>query len=137
MVQPLSRGGKPRSKAVLHPVPWPKQNDAGGLQEERAKVAIAAFGDASENRSITCRYLLGDQAEPSSEIAATCESSSITDRGDDGARNDRTDARYCHQVPTEFRVLGERIDFSTDSFDAIVEAPPVLGQILQDANHPR
>ena len=46
MVQPLSRGGKPRSKAVLHPVPWPKQNDAGGLQEEHAKVAIAAFGQA-------------------------------------------------------------------------------------------
>jgi hypothetical protein len=31
----LSRGGKPRSKAVLHPVLWPKQNDAGGLQRLR------------------------------------------------------------------------------------------------------
>src|SRR5215467_8658796 len=130
MVQPVSRGGKPRSKAVLHPVPWPKQNDAGGLQEERAKVAIAAFGDASENRSITCGDLLRYQAEPSSKIAATCEGSSIADRSDDGTRDDRTDARYCHQVPTEFRVLGERIDFSTDSFDAIVKAPPVLNQIF-------
>jgi hypothetical protein len=130
MVQPLSRGGKPRSKAVLHPVPWPKQNDAGGLQEEHAKVAIAAFGDASENRSITCGYLLGYQAEPSSKIAATREGSSIADRSDDGARDDRAYARYCHQVPTELRVLGERIDFPTDSFDAIVEAPPVLSQIF-------
>src|ERR1700747_2329812 len=121
MVQPFSRGGKPRTKDVLHLVRWPKQNDAGGRQEERAKVAIAAFGDASENRSITCGYLLGYQAEPSSKIAATREGSSIADRSDDGARDDRTDARYCHQVPTELRVLGERIDFPTDSFDAIVE----------------
>src|SRR6516225_9949404 len=69
MVQPSSRGGKPRSKAVLHPVPWPKQNDTGGLQEEHAEIAIAAFGDAPEDRSITCRYLLGDQTESSSKIA--------------------------------------------------------------------
>src|SRR6201997_1609630 len=130
MVQPLSRGGKPRSEAVLHPVPWPKQNDAGGLQEERAKIAIAAFGDASEIRSIPCQYLLGDQAEPSSKIAATRECSSIADRSDDGARDDRANARYCHQVSTELRVLGERIDFPTDSFDAIVEAAPVLSQIF-------
>src|ERR1700746_3658547 len=99
MVQPLSRGGKPRSKAVLHPVPWPKQNDAGGLQEERAKVAIAAFGDASENLSTPLGCLLGSQAEPSSKIAATREGSSIADRSDDSARDDRTDARYSHQVP--------------------------------------
>jgi hypothetical protein len=85
IVQPLSRSGKPRSKAVLHPIPWPKQNDTGRLQEEHTKVAIAAFGDAPGNRSITCGYLLGYQAEPSSKIAATCEGSPITDRGDDGA----------------------------------------------------
>src|SRR5215475_12067220 len=85
VVQPLSRGGKPRPKAVLHPIPWPKQNDTGRLQEEHAKVAIAAFGDAPENRSIACGDLLGYQAEPSSKIAATCEGSPITDRGDDGA----------------------------------------------------
>src|ERR1700745_637801 len=89
MVQPLSRGGKPRSKAVLHPVPWPKQNHAGGLQEEHAKVAIAAFGDASENRSITCGDLPGDQTQPSSKISAACEGSSISDRSDDGARDNR------------------------------------------------
>src|SRR5246127_5598129 len=123
MVQPLSRGGKPRSKAVLHPVPWPKQ-------KERAKIAIAAFGDASENRSITCGYLLRNQAEPSSKIAATRECSSIADRSDDGARDDRTDARYCHQMPTRLRGLGKRFDFATHGLDAIVEAAPVLSQIF-------
>jgi hypothetical protein len=126
MVQPLSRGGKPRSIAVLHPVPWPQQNDASGLHEEHAKVAIAALGDTPEDGSITCGYLLGDQTEPSSKIAAACEGSSIADRGDDGARDDRAYARYCHQVPTGFRVLGERIDFPTHSLDAIVEAASVL-----------
>jgi len=130
MVQPLSRGGKPRSKAVLHPVPWPKQNDAGGLHEEHAKVAIAALGDTPEDRSIPCGYLLWDQTEPSSKIAATCESSSVADRGDDGARDDRTYAWYCHQMPTRLRVLGERFDFATYSLDAIVEVTPVLSQIL-------
>jgi hypothetical protein len=95
----LSRSGKPRSKAVLHPVPWSQQNDASGLHEEHAKVAIAAFGDAPQDRSITCRYLLGDQTEPCRKIAAACEGNSIADRGDDGARDDRTYARYCHQMP--------------------------------------
>src|SRR5262249_43515125 len=136
MVQPLSRSGKPRSKAVLHPVPWPQQNDAGRLQEERAKVAIAAFGDAPENRSIACGDLLGYQAEPSSKITAACEGRSIADRSDDGARDDRADARDCHHIQTKLRVLGERIDFPAHSLDAIVEAAPVLSQILQDANHP-
>jgi hypothetical protein len=121
---------------VLHPIPWPKQNDTGRLQEEYAKVAIAAFGDASENRSITCGDLLGDQAQPSSKISAACEGSPITDRGDNGARDDRAYARYCHQVPTRFRVLGER-DFVSHSLDTIVKAVPVLSQILQDADHPR
>src|SRR5262249_8768322 len=82
MVQPLSRGSKPRSKTVLHPVPWPKQNDTGGLQEEHAEIAIAAFGDAPEDRSITGGYLLGDQTEPSSKIAAAREGSSVADRGE-------------------------------------------------------
>jgi hypothetical protein len=40
-------------------------------------------------------------------------------------------------MPTRLRVLGERFDFATHSLDAIVEAAPVLSQILQDANHPR
>ena len=40
-------------------------------------------------------------------------------------------------MPAGFRVLGERIDFVSHSLDAIVEAAPVLSQILQDANHPR
>src|SRR5215468_6826651 len=130
MVQPLCRRGKPRSKAVLHPVLWPKQNDTGGLQKEHPKVAIAAFGDAPEDRSITGRYLLGDQTEPSSKIAAACERCSIADRGDDSARDDRAYARYCHQVPTGFCVLRECFDFATHSLDAIVEAAPVLSQIL-------
>src|SRR5215831_19328915 len=137
MVQPLSRGGKPRSKAVLHPVPWPQQNDTGGLQEEHAEIAIAAFGDAPEDRSITGGYLLGNQTEPSSKIAAACERCSIADRGDDGARDDRTYSRYCHQMPTRLGVPGECFDFATHSLDAIVEAAPVLSQILQDANHSR
>src|SRR5215475_1599466 len=102
MVQPLSRRDKPRSKAVLHPVLWPKQNDPSRLQEEHAKVAIATFGDAPEDRSIACGYLLGDQAEPSSKLATACEGCPVADRGDDGARDDRAYARYCHQVLTGF-----------------------------------
>jgi len=130
MVQPLSRGGKPRSKAVLHPVLRPKQNDTGGLQEEHAKIAIAAFGDAPEDRSITCGYLLRDQTEPSSKIAAACEGSSIADCGDNGARDDRAYAWYRRQMPTRLCVLGECFDFASHSLDAIVEAAPVLSQIL-------
>src|ERR1700756_3881559 len=103
MVQPVGRRGKPRSKAVFHPVPWPQQNDTGGLQEEHAKVAIAALRDAPEDRSITGGYLLWDQPEPRRKIAATCEGSSIADRGDDGARDDRAYARYRHQMPNAER----------------------------------
>jgi hypothetical protein len=113
MGQSLNRRGKPRSKAVLHPVRWPQQNDASDLKEEHAKVAIATLGDTPEGRSITSEYLLGDQTEPSSKIAAACEGSSIADRGDDGARDDRTYAWYRNQMLTRLRVLGERFDFDT------------------------
>jgi len=40
-------------------------------------------------------------------------------------------------MPTRLRVLGKRFDFATHGLDAIVEAVPVLSQILLDANHPR
>src|SRR6185369_15050100 len=105
MVQPLSRGGQPRSIAVLHPIPWPQQNDASGLHEEHAKVAIAAFGDAPQDRSITC---LGTKP------------SHAANRGDDGARDDRTYARYWHQMLTRLRGLGRVFDFATHGLDAIV-----------------
>jgi hypothetical protein len=130
IVQPLSRSGKPRSKAVLHPIPWPKQNDTGRLQEEHTKVAIAAFGDAPGNRSITCGYLLGYQAEPSSKIAATCEGSPIIDRGTTALEM----IGYMPGIVIKCRqgsvFFGERIDFVSHSLDAIVEAAPVLSQIL-------
>src|ERR1700745_2891877 len=65
MVQPLSRGGKPRSIAVLHLVPWPQQNDASGLHEEHAKVAIAALGDTPGSPVDICLGTRPSQAEKS------------------------------------------------------------------------
>ena len=44
---------------MLHPVPWSQQNDASGLHEEHAKVAIAALGDTPEDRSIPVDICFG------------------------------------------------------------------------------
>ena len=66
------------------------------------------------------------QTQPSSKITAACEGRAIANRSDDSARDDRADARYCHQIQTKLRVLGEHFDFSAHSLDAIVEMAPVL-----------
>jgi hypothetical protein len=73
---------------VLHPIRRSQQHNTGGLHEEHAKVAVAALGDAPEDRSITSGHLLRNQTEPGSKITPTCEGRSIADRRDNGARDD-------------------------------------------------
>src|SRR4051794_35156011 len=47
------------------PVRRPQQNNPGCLDEEHAQVAVAAFGDASEDSPVSGRHLFGHEAEPS------------------------------------------------------------------------
>src|SRR2546430_497413 len=64
-MQALNGANEPGSKTVLRPVRRPQQNNPGCLDEEHAQVAVAAFGDASEDSPISGRHLFGHEAEPS------------------------------------------------------------------------
>src|SRR5215813_3250415 len=46
------------------------QDHPGGLNEQRAQVAIAALGYLAQDRAIPRRDLLRDKAQPSGEVAA-------------------------------------------------------------------
>jgi hypothetical protein len=63
--QVLARGGE--KAAAPH---WLDQYDPGRLNEQHAEVAISSFRYAAEDGAVARRDLLGDEPQPSSEIAA-------------------------------------------------------------------
>jgi hypothetical protein len=89
VMQPFRRGRQPRPKAMLCPICWPEQNDAGVLHEQRAQIAIATLADAAEDRPIACGHLLRHQAESGGKVASFGKGSSIGNGRDHRARDER------------------------------------------------
>ena len=67
-VEPPSGSLDPGFEPVALPVLRPDQYDPGGLNEQDAQVAIAAFGDLAENRAVSRRELFGDKTQPGGAI---------------------------------------------------------------------
>ena len=80
---------------------------------------------------------LGNHAEPGTEIATLREHVAAPDRGHRGARDDRADTRHGHQPFAALVLAGQRLDFGRDLVDALIEAAPIGGQGLDDADHAR
>src|SRR5215831_794199 len=75
VVEALSCGLDPRLQPIAVPMLWPDldQHDPGRLNEQTAQIAIAAPGDAAEDRAVAGRYLFRHQPEPGTEVAALRE----------------------------------------------------------------
>src|SRR6185436_2980893 len=83
-------GFDPTLEAVAFPgLGSQPQDHARRLHEEHAQVAIAALGDAAQQRTTTGRHLLWHQSEPGAEVASFAEEIAHADSrhgctGDDG-----------------------------------------------------
>src|SRR5215510_4173890 len=97
VVQPSLGSLDPGFEPVALPTLRLDQDDPGGLNEQRAQVAIAALGYLAKDCAIPRRDLLRDKAQPSSEVAALVECISGADRSHHRARDDWPDARHAHQ----------------------------------------
>jgi hypothetical protein len=103
-----------------------------GLHEQYSQIAVAALGYLAEDGAVAGRYLLGNKAEPVTEVAAFGEYLAGADRGDHRAGDDRADAGHCHQPLAGGILRGERVNLGGQAFDALVQPVPVAGQILDD-----
>src|SRR5262249_54231371 len=99
-MQPLLGRLEPRLEAVAIPALRLDQYDPRGLNEQNTQVAIAAFRYLAENGAVAGRDLLGDQPQPSSEVAPFRECVASADRSDHRAGDDWPDPRYAHQALT-------------------------------------
>jgi putative ABC transport system substrate-binding protein len=96
VVEALGGGRDPGLEAMALPGGGPQQHDAGGLDEERAQVPVAAFGDPPENGAISGGDLLRDEPEPSAKVAALGEGVTGSDGGNRGAGDEGADSRHRH-----------------------------------------
>src|ERR1700678_340161 len=131
-MEPFCRSRQPRSKAVLCPVSRSEQNNASALHEQRAQIAIPALADASEDRPITRRHLLRHQAKPSGKVTPPGKRSATANGCYHCAGDDRTDARNGHQLPAALGAVRQLFDLFSDVFNALIEAPPIATEILDD-----
>src|SRR6185295_12234959 len=69
----------------------------GGLHEQHAQVAIAAFGYLAQDRAIPRRELPRDQPKPSCEVAALVERIPGADRRHHRTGDNRPNSRHTHQ----------------------------------------
>src|ERR1700692_512527 len=99
-MQAPRRRREPGSEAMLRPTRRFEQNSAGALYKERSQIAISTLRDAAKDGAITGRHLLWHQAKPVGKVSPFCKGSSVADRSNCRAGNDRADARNSHQLPT-------------------------------------
>src|ERR1700704_3916645 len=137
VVQTFLCGLDPR----LEPVPLPAlrldENDPRCLHEQHAQIAISPLRYLAQDRAISRRDLLRHQPEPSREVAPLREHVARADCGDDRARDDGADPRPAHEAIATRILSGNRFDLARQSLDALIEAPPVAGEVFDDAQHAR
>ena len=90
-MQSLRRVRNPRPKPMLGPTRRMQKNGPGTQNEKRAQVGVAVFGDATEDRSVPCRHLLGHKAKPRRELTPVLEGASV---GREGGLNHGTRRRF-------------------------------------------
>jgi hypothetical protein len=74
---------------------------------------------------------------PGAEVAAFREYLSSADRGYHCARDDRANARHCHQPLAGLILMGDCFGLARQTLDTLIQPTPVFRQPLDDAQHTR
>src|SRR6516225_2192785 len=99
-MQPFFGRLEPRLEAVPVPALRLDQYNPGGLNEQNAQVAIAAFRNLAEDGAVAGRDLLGDEPQPGGEVAAFRERIAAADCSYHRAGDDWPNPRHAHQPLT-------------------------------------
>src|SRR6266498_178469 len=111
------------------------QHNPCRLDEQDPQVAIATLRYLAEDRAIPSRDLLGDEPEPSGEVAALGERIPVANRSHHRAGDDRPDPRHAHQPLATGIPAGDGLDLARRALDTLIESAPVVRQILDDVHH--
>src|SRR5262249_31668537 len=113
MVQPLPGRLEPGLEPVALPALWLDQHNPRCLDEQDPQVAIAALRYLAEDRTIPSRDLLGDEPQPSGEVAAFGERIPFANGSHDCTGDDRPNPRHAHQ-PLATGISARDDSMSTD-----------------------
>ena len=81
--------------------------------------------------------LLWHEPQPSREVASLREHVAASNGGDNRARDDGADPRHAHEAVAARILSGNRFDLAREVLDALVERPPIAGEVFDDAQHAR
>src|SRR5262245_26801228 len=137
VMQPLLGRLEPRLEPVTIPALRLDQYNPCGLNEQNAQVAIAAFRYLAEDGAVAGRDLLGDEPQPSGEVAAFRERIAGADCRHHRARDDRSNPRYAHQALTDGISARKNLNLTRYTSDSRIEPAPVAGQVLDHPYHAR
>src|SRR6266496_4992067 len=135
VVQPLLGRLEPGLEPMALPALGLDQHDPRRLDEQDPQVAIATLRYLAEDRAIPSRDLLGDEPQPSGEVAALGKRIPIANRSHHRAGDDRPDPRHAHQPLTTDISVGDGFDLARQGLDARIEPAPVASQVLDDVHH--
>src|SRR6266566_1095705 len=122
VVQPLLSRIEPGLEPVALPALGLDQHNPRRLDEQDAQVAIATLRYLAEDRAIPSRDLLGDEPQPSGEVAAFCERIAIANGSHHRAGDDRPDPRHAHQPLATGISAGDGFDLARQALDALHHA---------------
>ena len=104
----------------------------GALDEELAQVRVSALADRSERRLPARGVLARDQSEPGGHVATASEHAAVTDRGDHGRGDHRTNARNRRGAATQRRSLGPLGQVPRGLGNLDVEREPALPEPMDE-----
>ncbi len=117
------------------PALWSDQHDPRRLHEQNPQVAIAALRYLAEDCAIPSRDLLGDEPQPSGEVATFGECIPIANGSHHRAGDDRPDPRHAHQPLAAGISPRDGLDLARQALDALIEPAPVASQVLDEVHH--
>jgi len=95
------------------------EDGARAVDEEHAKVDVAALADGAEAADQTAGALPRRQPQVAGEVPAGVESLHVPDEGDEGGGGDETDAGDGAQAGDGGGLVGERLELELDDTDAV------------------
>src|SRR3954469_2810104 len=109
-----------------------RQGRSGAMDQERAQVGIASFGDPEKARPAAALALTGHEPQPGSEIARPAEGLARADRRDERRRVESAEARDGGEPPRRLVLPGSRHELGRERRDATVELGPFQAHILDE-----
>ena len=108
------------------------EDGTGAVDQERAQVGIAFFGDAAEPDPAAGGVLFGRQAQPGGELTGVAKLPGVTDAGEHRGGGDRADAGDGHEPLRRGALAGKLIEFAVVGEHLLVQGPkPQVGVMQQ------